>query len=545
METFDLIIVGGGINGSGIARDAAMRGLKVMLLEKDDFASGASGKNGRMIHGGLRYLEQAEIGLVREALHERSVLLRIAPHLVKPRNLLIPIRKSVGRPFWMVRAGLLALDLLGGWNAPLHRAIGREETLRRVPSLNPDGLRGAAIMFDAVAEFSERLTIENLLGAAASGATVKNHARVVHINASSGSVTGVAYGDCFTGEQVEVSAPIVVNATGAWVDEFLQEATGKDESLLGASKGTFIVVERFDGAPEESVFFEARRDKRPIIVTPWNGLYLIGTTDNRITGPVDDQEADEAEIDYLASEVRDCFPAARLGPQSVLYTYTGVRPLPFSHGTSREVTRKHIIHDHAPKMHGLLSVLGGKLSTFRRLADAAVGVVFDKLGRPAPRCRTDVEPLPGARTEDFAKFAEIFAATSGLSELTSRRVLALYGVRADEILQLAHKDEELRQIIDPESGAIGAEIVFAARSEWARTFADILVRRTMIGRNSKLGANTIERVAALAASHLGWDAKRVADNRAEYAKYIEQARRFAHDPAPAKRLRRADSHGVN
>jgi glycerol-3-phosphate dehydrogenase len=537
VNSWDVIVVGGGINGSGIARDAALRGLKVLLLEKDDFASGASGKNGRMIHGGLRYLEQGEIGLVREALHEREVLLRIAPHLVKPRALLIPIRQSVGRPFWMVRAGLLALDILAGWRAPRHAAIGRAETLRRVPTLDPQGLRGAAIMFDAVAEFSERLTIENLLDAAALGARVENYHRVDHVLLSHGKVEGVRYTDLLSGVSDEARAPIVINATGAWVDELLTASTGNNAQLLGASKGTFIVVREFAGAPTESVFFEARRDRRPIIVTPWNGLYLIGTTDSRIAGLVDDQKADQTDIDYLTSEVSDCFPAAQLGPDSVLYSYTGVRPLPFSGGASRKVTRRHVIHDHAATMQGLFSVLGGKLSTFRSLADDMLGSVLTKLGRRSQRCVTDIRPLPGAQTENYDGFAAAFMQGGGLSLQTRRRLLSLYGVRSDLVVAMARQDPALAEVIDSETGAIAAEPVFAVKTEWAKTFTDILIRRTMIGRNSDQGAAVLPHLCRLAASHLGWDATRIDKNLEQYRAHIELGQRFAHDPALAAPVR--------
>jgi len=517
---FDIIIIGGGISGSGIARDAALRGLKVMLLERSDFASGASSLNGRMIHGGLRYLEQGEIGLVREALTERATLLRIAPHLVKRRDLIIPIRSGIGRPLWKVRLGLLALDLLSGGSAPRHRYIGRDAALRRVPSLAAPGLRGAAVMFDAFAEHAERLTVENLLAAAAHGAVVHNHAPVERLLTAPGKITGVAYRDR-EGQSLEAFAPIVINATGAWADEFLSQAAGANRKLLGPSKGTFVALRPFAGAPDGSVFFEARSDSRPIILTPWNGLLLLGTTDERVTGAIDAVSASEAEIDYLLAELNGVFEGASATRQAVLYSYTGVRPLPLATGSSTTVPRKHVIHHHAPAMQGLFTVLGGKLSTFRSLAEEMVDTVFVRLGRSRVACRTASEPLPGGRTSGQPDSA---------AGPTQRRLSAIYGWRAADVVSIAEADPSLAVVVDDETGAIAAEIVLAVRDEWARTFEDILVRRTLIGRNSRLGLNALDSVAEIAAGKLGWSAARIKNNREQYLRYVELSRAFTHHP---------------
>jgi glycerol-3-phosphate dehydrogenase len=513
MPDFELIVVGGGINGSAIARDAALRGLNTLLIERDDFASGASGRNGRMIHGGLRYLEQGEVGLVREALRERSILLAMAPHIVRRRDVMIPVRRGVGRPAWMVRAGLTALDLLAFGSAPRHQFLSRAETLRRVPALNSQGLRGAALMFDAFAENAERLTIENLLDAAANGATIRNHSRVRRILSNGRAVAGVEYEDA-RGDVFTATAPLVVNATGAWGDEFLRGATGTNRQLLGASKGTFIVVAAFPGAPSGSVFFEAAADRRPIIVTPWRGLYLIGTTDVRVSGPIDEVRAEPAEIQYLLTEILGCFPDAGLTRQSILYSYTGVRPLPFATGASRKVPRHHIIHDHAPELDGLLTIIGGKLSTFRSLAEDALKVVANKVGRPLPACTTATRPLPGAQgTPDRARHA---AEQASVSPLTARRLTELYGMRADRVLAYAIETPELAAVIDASTGAIAAEIVLAVREEWAQSFADILLRRMLIGRNGDLGVGALNRLEAVAARHLGWTTDRIKQNRSAY-----------------------------
>lgn len=519
MAQFDVIIVGGGINGAGIARDAAMRGLSVFLLERDDFASGASGKNGRMIHGGLRYLEQFEVGLVREALAERKVLLEIAPHLVARRDLIIPIRSGIGRPAWMVRLGLFALDLLSARRVTFHRYLDKAEALRRVPSLKAEGLRGAAVMYDAFAQYAERLTLENVIDAAVHGAVVENHAPVRRLLTSNGRITGVAYTNQ-AGQDCEASAALVVNATGAWADEFLHAATGTQSSLLGPAKGTFMVIAGFAGAPESSVFFEAATDRRPIIVTPWNGLYLVGTTDERVSGMIDDVRPSSAEVDYLLAELATAFPSFTGTADDVLYTYTGVRPLPRAGGVSTKVPRKHVIHDHAPAIDGLLSILGGKLSTFRSLAEETVDLILAKLARPKAPCRTATTPLPGGGNSGRG----MAAAHAPIDGRSRARLDALYGSRAEEVLSLTTANPALAHVIDPETGAIGAEVVFAVRHEWATTFEDILVRRTMVGRNSSLGARAVDAVATIAAVHLGWSSERIEHNRRNYQRYIELSR---------------------
>jgi len=526
---FDVIVVGGGINGAGIARDAAMRGLKVLLLERDDFASGASGKNGRMIHGGLRYLEQGEVRLVREALSERRNLLRLAPHLVKRRDLLIPIRSDVGRPAWMVRLGLFVLDMLCAQPATFHRYLSRAETLRRVPSFNPAGLKGAALMFDAFAEYAERLTVENVVAAAASGATVLNHTAATRLLVEAGRVTGMVVRNAHGREQT-VEAAMVVNATGAWGDEFLLQATGSSPGLLGPAKGTFIVVKPFDGAPESSVFVEAKADRRPIIVTPWNGLYLVGTTDEHISGSIDAAAASQQEVDYLLDELTRCFPAVDYRAENVLYTYTGVRPLPRALGASHKVPRSHVVHDHAPQIRGMVTVLGGKLSTFRSLAEEVVDRVFKMLNRRSPACRTAEIPLPGGLAVNSK------SGHTAIEPGSLRRLADIYGSRSALVLALVEQNAALGAVIDDESQAIAAEVVFAARNEWAATFEDILVRRTLIGRNSQLGLNALEATARLAQSHLGWNPDRIAQNRAAYLRYVELSRTFAPSlghPAPS------------
>ncbi|HEX8844362.1 MAG TPA: glycerol-3-phosphate dehydrogenase [Pyrinomonadaceae bacterium] len=523
-QHFDLIVIGAGINGAGIARDAAMRGLKVLLLDKGDIACGTTSWSTRLIHGGLRYLEHGEIGLVRESLKERERLLRIAPHLVKPLSLLIPIYKMGGRGPYTVRAGMIAYDLLSlDKSLKRHRMLSREESLRRVPGLNDEDLRGAAIYQDAQVEYAERLALENVLSARQHGALVLTYARVDRLIIEDGNVRGVEFTDLRAHILQTARTPVVVNVSGPWVDAVLASAGRPVERLIGGTKGSHIIVEKFSGAPEVALYVEAKEDGRPFFIIPWNDLYLIGTTDLVYTGDLDHVEASEAEVDYLLRETNRVIPSARLQRDSILYTYSGVRPLPYlSEGDAGSITRRHFIHDHAPALPGFISIVGGKLTTYRNLSEQAVNFVFKKLKRKSVQCLTDQKRLPGAETEDFETFSRRFEQGSGLHAATAARLLRVYGTRADEILEHAAGNAELLAPFSTETGAIGAEVVFSFRDELAETLTDCLMRRTMVGLNRAVGLDASEAAASIAMRYLGWDESRAERELEEYRQYVRR-----------------------
>src|SRR5918997_1908068 len=313
---FDLIVIGAGINGAGIARDAAMRGLKTLLLDKGDISNGTTQWATRLIHGGLRYLEYYEVSLVRESLRDRELLLRIAPLLVKPLGFLVPIYERAKHGPLMIRLGMIGYDTLSlDKSLDNHRMLSAEEALEREPGLNPEGLLGAAFYYDAQVEYAERIAVE---------------------------ITDILGGGTHTAR-----APVTVNVAGPWVDEVLGEGGGT--RMIGGTKGSHLVVDPFPGAPEnEALYVEARKDGRPYFIVPWNGRYLIGTTDLRYEGNLDHVVADEEEIEYLIDETNHVIPEANLTRESVLFTYSGIRPLPFQpEGTEGSVTRSHIVYDHA------------------------------------------------------------------------------------------------------------------------------------------------------------------------------------------------------
>jgi len=385
---FDIIVVGGGINGSGIARDAALRGLQVLLLDKTDIAAGTTSWSSRLIHGGLRYLEHGEIPLVYESLRERERLLHIASHLVFPLPLTLPVYSYHKRGPLTIRAGMIAYDLLS-WNKslPRHRMYSRAGALAHEPGLNPQDLQTAARYYDAQIVFPERISVENMLDAIAHGAIVRNRARVDDLILEAGRVRGVRFEDESTGARFTARGGVVVNVAGPWVDRVLRDAgiETPDNPLLGVTKGTHLVVEPFPGAPSDALYIEAKTDGRPYFIIPWNNLYLIGTTDDRYDGDPNRVVPTEDEIAYLLEETNVAIPSAALTRDSVCYAYAGLRPLPHHEGGSESaISRRHIIHDHAPRVYGLLSIVGGKLTTYRNLSEQTVDKVGDFLGVVLP-----------------------------------------------------------------------------------------------------------------------------------------------------------------
>jgi len=544
-------VIGAGINGAGIARDATMRGLKVLLLDKGDIGSGTSSWSTRLIHGGLRYLEHGEFGLVRESLRERECLLRIAPHLVRPLEMVVPIYANARRGYWTMRAGMLAYDVLSfGKSLPRHSMLSSAETLARLPGLNPERLQAAAVYYDAQVEFAERLVIENPLAAIAHGAEVIPYANVHKILVQGDEVNGVEFttsvadqlvtgiagvppalrtnnatvSDRSTREHRSASARVIVNAAGPWIDNLLlNEVTGSPR-LIGGTKGSHIIVAPFRGAPAYALYVEASTDQRPFFIIPWNDLYLIGTTDIRYTGDLDQVQIGGEEIDYLLSETNRAIPSAGLTRDDILYTYAGVRPLPFTaNQDAKSITRRHFIRVH-PEFSNLFSIVGGKLTTYRSLAEETVDRIFKTLRRDSPACETAEVALPGAYPAEPGALRDHVKLHARLAETTREHLRRTYGTRASLILTLVADDESLAQVFDEETGAIAAEVVFVFKHELAQTLSDCLLRRTMVGLNSTCGLEAVEAAAEIAERYLGWTHDQAAQEINSYQEDI--SRRF-------------------
>ena len=520
-HTYDLIIIGAGINGAGIARDAAMRGLSVLLLDKADIGSGTSSVSTRLIHGGLRYLEHGEVGLVRESLRERETLLHVAPHLVRPLPLIVPIYEKQQRGRLTIRAGMMAYDALSVHKSlPRHRMLTADETLTEAPGLNSSGLLGAALYYDAQVAFAERLVLENVLSAVEQGASIQTYSQVDAFTIEKGEACGIQYRNLMTGEQQNVRASVVINAAGPWVDEIIGIANQNSERLIGGTKGSHIIVAPFAGAPRTAVYIEAHADQRPLFIIPWNQLYLIGTTDTRFEGDLNAVQIGESERHYLLEEVNRYFPEARLTASSIKYCYSGVRPLAFTDDRSESaITRRHFVREH-PNIRGLISIVGGKLTTYRQLAQETVDLIMHKLGRRAARVDTAKIPLPGARCDSFEDFSREFLGQAGLPSTVSKRLLRIYGTRATDVVKLLKRDQSFTEVIDNESGALAAEVVFSFENELAKTLSDCLMRRTMVGLNSSCGTNAVEAAAMIGRRFLGWSEDRAKSEVRAYRELI-------------------------
>ena len=524
-SVYDVIVIGAGCNGAGIARDAAARGLRVALVEKEDIGSGTSSWSGRLIHGGLRYLEQGDIALVRESLRERELLFRLAPHLVKPVPLMMPLYKHNARPTWMIRLAMLAYDILSFDKSTVsHKILSRSKTLQRFPGMSTDGLRGAAIFMDGQVVWSERLCTEIVLAAHADGAHIHTWSKVDGFVQEGGRIAGVKFTDMLDGSRHVLKAPVVINAAGPWVDLVLGEAKVGDRRHIGGAKGSHLVVNPFPGAPKDVVYYESRADGRLVLVIPWGDRYMIGTTDKKFDENPDSVTADLLELEYLLGEVNQLIPEANLTAKDVLYTYSGVRPLPYVPAQSEwKVPRSHVIFDHGPKWPGLISIIGGKLTTYRSLAEEMVDQIFRMLGKKAPPCPTRSALFPGARIADRENFAVMLQAAFPVQPPTIARLVSLYGARAADILELGRQDATLLDVFDPDSGAIGAELVFTFENEFCRTLTDALIRRIMVGLNSTCGRDVLDRAADILAQRCGWPDSR---KQAEIAGYLRYIARF-------------------
>ena len=503
--TFDVAVIGAGINGAGIARDAALRGLKVIIVEQNDFCSGTSAWPSRLIHGGLRYLEYGEFPLVFESLRERITLRKIAPHLVNPLRICIPIYESAKRGPFIIRLGMLAYDLLStGKTVPNHDMPSRKKMIEAEPGLKQDGLRGAARYSDAQVPFVERLVLENMLAARAAGAEVRNYSQVTGVRFASGAVNAIEIEDTLTGANEEIAVRVVVNAGGPWVDAVLETTGQASRRYIGGTKGSHIIVGKFEGAPKDAFYVEAAKDQRPFFIIPWNGQYLIGTTDIRYDGDLGTVRASREEVDYLLAETNRVFPQAHLRAADVHYAYAGIRPLPYKDkGPESAITRKHIIRVNREIGKGLVSIIGGKLTTYRNLAEQTVDRVGKLLHRKLPECRTQTTLLPGAYRLDEARRG--LEARAGLSPEGVERLLGLYGGRALDLLELADAEPPLVKALDEARTVLAAEVAFAVRTEMARTLEDIVFRRLTVGFDADQGRPLYEMIAAIAAAELGWN----------------------------------------
>lgn len=484
-DTFDLTVIGGGITGAGIALDASSRGLKTALVEKHDFASGTSSRSSKLIHGGLRYLEQFEFALVREALHERATLTRIAPHLSEPLQFLIPIydksRPSpLGSNKLKLSVGLWLYDLLAGQkNIGPHRWVDKDEALAICPLLDSHGLRGAFLYYDCLTNDS-RLVIEVIKSASVHGAFIANYAAARKIEKNSGRISGVEVEELIDRNHLLIKSRIVVNATGVWGDEISHLDNPASKKKLRPSKGIHIVVPSERLSVKTAMLIPSVGEHRFLFVIPWLGRTLVGTTDTDYNGNIDDPSAEESEIARVLESAARAFPDAKLSTADVISSFAGLRPLVGGDsGNTKDLSRKEQIIE-SPS--GLISITGGKLTTYRHMAERIVDTAIKSL-RVASHlpCVTPNIILAGGKAplheaDQIRRIAEEYT----LSVETVEHLMQSYGGNYRSVLNITRESDKLKSPLVEGLPHIEAEVIYSARAEMTATVEDFLARRTRI-----------------------------------------------------------------
>ena len=524
---FDLLIIGGGIVGAGIARDAAMRGLKAALVEQGDFAGGASSKTSKLIHGGLRYLEHGHLRLVFESLRERRTLKTIAPALVHPLPLMVPVYQGGARPAWKVSLGLSLYDLLAwGRNTRSHRMVPARKAVALESELRQEGLRAAGVFQDCQMD-DARLCLANILQAAAFGAVCCNYVRLRALLKSGGRVCGGAVEDIDTGRSIEVQARVVVNAAGPWADRVRQLSDASAAQRLAPTKGSHLILPRLT---QHALFVEARKDRRMFFILPWGEHSLVGTTERLVDGALEDLRASSDEVGYLLEEVQRALPGRHLTEDDVIATYAGARPLLAYAGTSSRASREHRIEE---DQAGLVSVMGGKYTTYRLMAQQAVDGLMRRHHWTGDRCLTDqisvleaVHPVTADHWQDITRTID--------PDLLAR-LLTRYGAAAARILQLLAREPALGRRVCLHHEEIAAEIVHAFEQELACTVTDVLARRTRIAWSSCQGLDLLSTVVDLFQRYGGLTEEQVAAQVDAYHRFLGGSLGFRQAALSSKR----------
>jgi len=538
-EPVDLLIIGGGIVGAGIARDAALRGIRTALIDKGDFGSGTSSNSSRLIHGGLRYLERRDFRLVFEASRERRILMKTAPHLVRPLPFLFPTYRGARVPAWQLRAGMWLYDALAAFrNVRLHRWLSSRKVRRAEPGLRDKDLKGAGLYYDAQTD-DARLVLAIVRSAAQAGALVANYAEATSLLKPDGRVRGAVVRDVLSGDTRAVRALVVVNATGPWVDRVRRLDDPEAAPLLRLTKGAHVAVPRHRVGTTHAVTITSPIDGRVMFVLPWGDQAYIGTTDTDADVRPEDVRASGDDVIYLLRSANAFFPNARLSPKDVVATWAGLRALlrPDRNLAPSEVSREHRIVESAS---GLFTIAGGKLTTYRVMGRDMVDRVAARLrdldGRPlARRPPTDRLPLPGGEAADLEVVVQQ-CRDHGLSERLARHLVARYGTEAMALVNQVKQDPGLGKPIVPDQPVLWAEVVHAARREMALGLADVLIRRTHLyyddpGHGVAQAAAVAERLGG----ELGWDDARQADEVGAYLDEVKRARGFLREVTRASK----------
>ena len=504
-ERFDVLVIGGGINGVAIARDCARSGRRTLLVEQLDFAAGTTSRSTRIIHGGLRYLEHGDIAQVRESLRERERLVRDRPHLVRPLEFLLALDGKSRRSELAVRAGLWLYRSMGG-DAHGSGAPSEQPALER---LLDAGRRFSLFSFeDAQCEFPERMVAEWLTEMIAAGGTARNHTQVLAVEVRHGRAVASRLRDSVSGKEERVEATWTINATGPWADQVCQgSGISTRHPLVGGVRGSHIVLPKFPGAPHAAVYTEAV-DGRPIFVIPWNGQILLGTTEvPDESDPARVQPSDD-EIEYLWRSFRSLFPGVPITEKDARYAFAGVRPLPYSpKAQPLAISRRHYFHDHAGDgAQGMISVIGGKLTTAASLARECAAKIGATVPEPAAVAMVSEDGVHAALEREISAVAE----RGQISRAAAQAMVEWSGEKAHTIAETALVHAELRLPLCPHTDHIVAEAMHALTRECAVTLADVLLRRVPVALgpcwSQECGHQAAKRIAVAA----GWSENRMA-----------------------------------
>jgi glycerol-3-phosphate dehydrogenase len=522
---FDVLVIGGGINGVAISRECAQWSKRTLLVEQNDFSSGTTSRSTRIIHGGLRYLEHAEVGLVRESLRERERLLSQSPHLVRPMQFLLALPKkshSFLRSSLSIRTGLWLYHKWAGGK----RGSGGDLTAfeRQLDDGNDWSIYSYE---DAQCEFPERLVAEWLAESVAAGAVVCNHTKLLEITRVNRRVTGARLRDLISGQEYTVHARHVVNATGPWADAIIGASGIATPRMIGGVRGSHLVLPKFAGAPQQAIYSEAI-DGRPIFVIPWNEQLLVGTSEVADSNVPDNPQPSAQECDYLFQSFTRLFPHSGLTAADIRYSFAGIRPLPYAPGkASSSVTRKHVLHDHTDEgAAGLISVIGGKLTTAASLARDVVR----KLGVDIPEpVNIFASPADEEDVENTVRgWARLVACKAKIPEGCAEAIAEWHGRHALAIAHAASLDERLREPLCQHSCHLVAEAVEAVAHESAVTLGDILLRRVPVALGACWSEQCSREAAQKIGSALGWDQARI---YVELSRLEEERSQFLH-PKP-------------
>lgn len=529
---YDVVVIGAGINGAGIALDASLRGLKTLLIDKSDFGAYTTSASTKLIHGGLRYLEYLEFPLVRESLRERERLLNNAPHLVSPLLLNVPLYKNNKRGPLVIKIGMILYDLFSyDKSLPNHKfkfMNPRSADLPDNPLLKKTDLIGMASYYDCLAHFPERLCLELVLSAKEEGAEIRNYTLFTGLEQTSKEYNTVSCKDLLTDKQYKVKSKFVINATGPYVDELNHLIDKSIKRRMGGTKGSHIIINRFEGGPVDALYIESYQDKRPFFIIPWRDYYLVGTTDIYFNDDFEKVTASDNEIIYLLKELNYYFTKKNFSHDDILYSYSGVRPLPFEPGKKeRQITRKHIIVDHSvenEKINNYISIVGGKITTYRSLSEETVDFICNKLNNKE-KCKTRSYKLYGAKgidkIDNAVTQADEFAKLYKLSKDTIEYLIKYYGSKFKDVLALTKENPELKERLSSENKDIKAQVVYALKNEEAKTLEDILIRRTGIGTSKTLGLDSVDEASKIVAEYLNWSENTRIENVEKYKNTVE------------------------